>query len=103
MRDLEKGSRLKNRYLLIKKIGMGGMSLVWLAHDEQTDQKVAIKLLKEDLAKKSFYKNLFNMNNLSVSNVNLDKSIVIPNEIISITTTITNNTSNTYKNKKVEL
>ena len=60
MRDLQKGSRLKNRYLLIKKIGMGGMSLVWLAHDEQTDQKVAIKLLKEDLAKKSFYKNLFN-------------------------------------------
>ena len=60
MRDLEKGSRLKNRYLLIKKIGMGGMSIVWLAHDEQTDQKVAIKLLKEDLAKKSFYKNLFN-------------------------------------------
>jgi len=60
MRDLQKGSRLKNRYLLIKKIGMGGMSLVWLAHDEQTDQKVAIKLLKKDLAKKSFYKNLFN-------------------------------------------
>jgi len=50
-----------------------------------------------------FYKNLIDINNLAISNVTLDKSIIIPNEIVSITTTIANNTSNIYKSKKIDL
>jgi len=50
-----------------------------------------------------FYKNINNINNLSISNVSLDKSIIIPNEIVSITATISNNTPNVYKSKQVDL
>ena len=39
---------LANRYELIRKIGSGGMAVVYLAYDTSLDRQVAIKLLKEE-------------------------------------------------------
>ena len=51
MSELEKGLKIKDRYLLLEKKGDGGFGKVWLAHDEFIDEKVAIKFyvsLSED-------------------------------------------------------
>lgn len=39
---------LANRYELIRKIGGGGMAVVYLAYDTSLDRQVAIKLLREE-------------------------------------------------------
>ena len=36
--------KFDNRYRLIKKIGGGGFSEVWLAHDTNADMDVALKI-----------------------------------------------------------
>jgi eukaryotic-like serine/threonine-protein kinase len=41
------GTMLKQRFLLEKELGRGGMGAVYLANDELLQRKVAIKLLKE--------------------------------------------------------
>lgn len=42
--QLEKGQLLNNRYELLKLVGSGGFSVVWLAHDRQTDLQVVCKI-----------------------------------------------------------
>ncbi|MGH2604853.1 MAG: protein kinase domain-containing protein, partial [Dehalococcoidia bacterium] len=44
------GERLQDRYRLDERIATGGMGTVYQAHDERLNRKVAVKLLKEDLA-----------------------------------------------------
>ena len=53
------GQVLGPRYEIEKRLGNGGMSEVWLAHDRVDDRRVALKLLNSDLATQPGYVNLF--------------------------------------------
>jgi len=49
--DLERlTSSLSDRYRIERKIGEGGMATVYLAHDLKHERKVALKVLKQELA-----------------------------------------------------
>ncbi|MEX2258103.1 MAG: protein kinase [Woeseia sp.] len=50
MRVLNEGTRLADRYTLIRRLGRGGMSETWLANDRQTGGRVALKFLQAELA-----------------------------------------------------
>ncbi len=41
---------LRDRYSIVREIGAGGMATVYLAHDVKHNRKVALKVLKPDLA-----------------------------------------------------
>ena len=43
------GQKVFRRYVLKKIIGRGGMGAVWLAHDEELEQPVALKVLPDEL------------------------------------------------------
>ena len=45
-----KGQLINDRYEIIKSIGEGGMANVYLANDTFLDRKVAVKVLRGDLA-----------------------------------------------------
>ena len=47
--SIESNQLLSKRYRIIRQIGSGGMSYVYLAIDEQTSREVAIKMLKDEL------------------------------------------------------
>lgn len=47
MRGVVAGAQLFGRFTLQKVLGHGGMSVVWLAHDDQFERLVALKLLPE--------------------------------------------------------
>ena len=44
------GRMLDDRYRIERKVGEGGMSFVYLAHDTETNERVAIKILSPSLA-----------------------------------------------------
>ncbi len=43
-------SALADRYMIVRELGQGGMATVYLAEDLKHDRKVAIKVLKPELA-----------------------------------------------------
>lgn len=53
---LEKGRQLAGRYTLIRRLGTGGMSDVWLARDDQAGSMVALKVLAARFAAEPAYR-----------------------------------------------
>jgi tetratricopeptide (TPR) repeat protein len=47
-RDLSDGTRLANRYTLVRRLGRGGAAETWLATDRITRASVALKILVDD-------------------------------------------------------
>ena len=50
---------LGGRYQIIKKIGSGGMAIVYLAKDLSLDRKVAIKVLRDEYTEDSTFRRHF--------------------------------------------
>lgn len=66
---LSKGQKINDRYEIIKTIGEGGMANVYLAQDTILDRKVAVKVLRGDLASDDKFIRRFQREALSVSNL----------------------------------
>ncbi len=58
MRVLEKDAQLADRYTLVRRLGSGGMSEIWLAQDRRTEKPVALKFLLPELADNTGYRKL---------------------------------------------
>ncbi|HEX7060564.1 MAG TPA: protein kinase [Woeseiaceae bacterium] len=56
---LAQGTRLADRYTLLRRQGSGGMSEIWLARDERARSTVALKFLAPALAANTRYRELF--------------------------------------------
>jgi serine/threonine-protein kinase len=48
--QLTSGDTLANRYEIIEELGKGGMGQVYKVHDKEIKEKVALKLLKQEIA-----------------------------------------------------
>ena len=66
---ITKGQKINDRYEIIKSIGEGGMANVYLAIDVILDRKVAIKILRGDLANDEKFIRRFQREALSASSL----------------------------------
>ena len=66
---ITKGQRINDRYEIVKSIGEGGMANVYLAIDVILDRKVAIKILRGDLANDEKFIRRFKREALSASSL----------------------------------
>ena len=64
-----KGSKINDRYQIIKTLGEGGMANVYLAHDTILDRNVAVKVLRGDLASDEKFVRRFQREALSASSL----------------------------------
>ncbi len=64
-----KGQIISDRYEILRQIGEGGMANVYLAHDIILDRKVAIKILRGDLATDEKFVRRFQREALSASSL----------------------------------
>ena len=64
-----KGSKINDRYQIIKTLGEGGMANVYLAYDTILDRKVAVKVLRGDLANDEKFVRRFQREALSASSL----------------------------------
>ena len=66
---IEKGKMISGRYEIVKSIGEGGMANVYLAKDTILNRKVAIKILRGDLANDEKFVRRFQREALSSSSL----------------------------------
>ena len=64
-----KGTKINDRYQIIKTLGEGGMANVYLAHDTILDRNVAVKVLRGDLASDEKFVRRFQREALSASSL----------------------------------
>ena len=64
-----KGSKINDRYQIIKTLGEGGMANVYLAHDTILDRSVAVKVLRGDLSNDEKFVRRFQREALSASSL----------------------------------
>ncbi len=64
-----KGSKINDRYSIIRTLGEGGMANVYLAYDTILDRNVAVKVLRGDLATDEKFVRRFQREALSASNL----------------------------------
>ncbi len=64
-----KGSKINDRYEIIKTLGEGGMANVYLAYDTILDREVAVKILRGDLASDPKFVRRFQREALSASSL----------------------------------
>lgn len=69
MKLITKGQKINDRYEVIKSIGEGGMANVYLAKDTILDRKVAVKVLRGDLANDEKFVRRFQREALSASSL----------------------------------
>ncbi len=65
-----KGTKINDRYAVIKTLGEGGMANVYLAYDTILDRNVAVKVLRGDLANDEKFVRRFQREALSASSLN---------------------------------
>ncbi len=64
-----KGTKINDRYSIIRTLGEGGMANVYLAYDTILDRNVAVKVLRGDLASDEKFVRRFQREALSASNL----------------------------------
>ena len=72
---ISRGQLINDRYEIIRSIGEGGMANVYLAQDTILDRKVAVKILRGDLAEDEKFVRRFQREAISASSLN-DSNIV---------------------------
>ena len=72
---ITRGQMINDRYEIIRSIGEGGMANVYLAQDTILDRKVAVKILRGDLAEDEKFVRRFQREAISASSLN-DPNIV---------------------------
>ena len=72
---ITRGQMINDRYEIIRSIGEGGMANVYLAQDTILDRKVAVKILRGDLAEDEKFVRRFQREDISASSLN-DPNIV---------------------------
>lgn len=65
-----KGTKINDRYAIIRTLGEGGMANVYLAYDTILDRNVAVKVLRGDLANDDKFVRRFQREALSASSLN---------------------------------
>lgn len=66
---MEEMTLLNNRYKLMQPLGSGGMAVVYKAVDEMLERTVAIKILREDYAKDSAFRERFKQEAKAAANL----------------------------------
>jgi len=67
---ISKGQKINDRYEIIRSIGEGGMANVYLAYDIILDRKVAVKVLRGDLAEDDKFVRRFQREAIAASSLN---------------------------------
>lgn len=67
---IAKGQKINDRYEIIRSIGEGGMANVYLAYDVILDRKVAVKVLRGDLAEDEKFVRRFQREAIAASSLN---------------------------------